>query len=119
MALNSLLWGVALWLFGYLLGFIFFALVPKEMIGWYVMPLGVAATLWVLAKKISREQFGCYVGLGIVWTLIAVILDYLFIVLLLQAGDYYKLDVYLYYALTFVLPVVVGWYRFRGQRSER
>ena len=30
---------------------------------------------------------------------------------MLGATDYYKLDVYIYYALTLVLPVVVGWYK--------
>ena len=33
--LNTLGWGFALWLFGYVLGMLFFAFVPKEFIGWY------------------------------------------------------------------------------------
>ncbi|HEY1303237.1 MAG TPA: hypothetical protein VGF24_06790 [Vicinamibacterales bacterium] len=37
-------------------------------------------------------------------------LVYLFIVKALKPADgYYKLDVYLYYALTFLIPVTVGW----------
>jgi len=86
--LNTVLWGLALWFFGYVLGFVFFALVPKDSIGWYVMPFGLAATLWVLIKKIKREEFGCYVGLGIVWTVLAIALDYVFLVKMLSAFDY-------------------------------
>jgi len=83
--------------------------VPQAIIGWYIMPFGVAATLWVLLKKIKRDKFQCYVGLAIFWTLIAVLFDYLFIVKLLKSASYYKLDVYFYYLLTFVLPILVGW----------
>ena len=70
--LNTIFWGFVLWLFGYILGFVFFALVPQEMIGWFIMPFGVIFTLWILFKKIKRESFICYVGLGVfeqLWSL--------------------------------------------------
>lgn len=45
----------------------------------------------------------------------AVLLDYLFIVKMFKSADYYKPDVYVYYALTLLLPIAVGWYKkFRG-----
>ena len=109
--LNTIFWGFVLWFFGYVLGFVFFALVSKEILGWYIMPFGIAFTLWVLFKKIKREEFGCYVGLGIIWTILAVVLDYVFLFKMLQANDYYKLDVYIYYVLTFALPIAVGWHK--------
>jgi len=109
--LNTISWGFALWLFGYILGFVFFAFVPKDLLGWTIMPFGAAVTLWVLFKKIARKEFKCYIGLGIFWTLIAIIFDYFFIVKLLNSHDYYKSDVYVYYLLTFLLPIVVGWYK--------
>lgn len=114
--LNTVLWGFALWLFGYILGFVFYALVSKEVMGWYILPFGLLATIWVLLKKIKREEFGCYVGLGVVWTIMAVALDYAFIVKMLKAADYYKLDVYIYYVTTLVLPIVVGWYKFKKSK---
>ena len=41
--------------------------------------------------------------------LIAVICDYFFLVKAFNPADgYYKLDVYLYYGLTFILPLAVG-----------
>jgi hypothetical protein len=111
--LNTLFWGFILWLIGYVLGIIFFALVPPAMIGWYIMPLGVLITLWVLVKKIKRESFGCYFGLGLVWAVMAIILDYFFIVKLFQSADYYKADVFVYYALTFILPLLIGWFKMK------
>lgn len=117
--LNTIFWGFILWLFGYFLGIIFFAFIPKEIIGWYIMPLGALATLWVLFKKIKRESFGCYIGLGVVWMIIAMALDYAFIVKLFKSVDYYKSDVYLYYVLTLILPLLVGWYKkTKGQLSN-
>ena len=114
---NTIFWGFILWLFGYILGFVFFALVPKNVLGWYIMPFGIVFTLWVLLKKIKREKFMCYIGLGVIWTIIAVVLDYIFIVKMLKSTNYYKLDVYIYYILTFILPIIVGWYRFKKVKN--
>ncbi len=111
--LNTFFWGFILWLFGYVLGIIFFAFVPQEVLGWYIMPFGLAATLWVLFKKVTRESFVCYVGLGVVWLILAVVLDYIFLVKMLAAVNYYKLDVYVYYLTTLILPILVGWYKIR------
>jgi hypothetical protein len=103
-------WGFILWFVGYALGMILFFIVPISIIGWILTPLGIIITLWVLFKKVKGDSFQYYLFLGIVWTLIAVIFDYFFLVKLLRPADfYYKLDVYLYYALTFILPLVVGW----------
>ena len=115
--LNTVFWGFVLWLFGYVLGFVFFAFVPKDLIGWFIMPFGILATFWVLLKKIKREKLMCYFGLGLIWTILAIVLDYIFIVKMLSAANYYKLDVYVYYILTFTLPLAVGWYKFNKIQS--
>lgn len=107
---DSLGWGFILWLIGYALGIILFPFVPAFAMGWIIMPIGIIITLWALFKKVKSESFRYYLVLAIVWTLIAVIFDYFFLVKALNPADgYYKLDVYLYYALTFVLPLVAGW----------
>ena len=106
---NSLGWGFILWLIGYILGFILFFIIPTSLIGWIIVPIGTVITLWVLFKKIKSEDFKHYLLLAITWTLIAIVFDYLFIVKALNPSDgYYKLDVYIYYVLTFVIPIVVG-----------
>jgi glycine cleavage system pyridoxal-binding protein P len=43
-----------------------------------------------------------------VWLVIAVVADYLSLVKLLNPPAYYKLDVYVYYASTFLIPFLVG-----------
>ena len=105
----AFLWGILLWLFGYLLGIVLFPFVPISYIGWVITPFGLLATWWVLNKKIRLHNIKEYVILGTAWLFIAVTADYLFLVKLLNPADgYYKLDVYLYYLLTFLLPVLSG-----------
>jgi hypothetical protein len=103
-------WGFLLWLVGYILGIVLFMIVPHYLVGWIIMPIGVLLTFWVLHKKIKGNSFQYYLKVAVVWTIIAVVLDYLFLVLVFKPVDgYYKLDVYLYYTLTFLFPLVVGW----------
>ena len=106
---DTLVWGFILWFISYVLGIVLFAFVSPSILGWVIMPIGIAITLWVLFKKIKSESLKRYVLIAIIWTAIAIIFDYFFLVLLFKPADgYYKWDVYLYYALTFILPIVVG-----------
>ncbi|EKD95985.1 MAG: hypothetical protein ACD_24C00231G0001 [uncultured bacterium] len=103
-------WGFLLWLIGYLLGIGLFMVVSPSALGWIIMPAGVIITLWVLFKKVKGDSLGYYLSLAVIWTLIAVVFDYFFLVKAFKPADgYYKLDVYLYYALTFILPLFAGW----------
>ena len=112
--LNTFIWGFVLWLIGYMLGFILFFIVPKEYIGWVITPFASIFTIWVILKKVKRPSLTCYVGLGGVWTIMAIVLDYIFLVTMLKAGTkYYKPDVFLYYILTFTLPLIVGYWKYR------
>jgi len=103
-------WGFVLWLIGYALGFVFFALVPASMIGWIIMPIGAVITLWVAFKKVTGDTLRYYFVVALCWTLIAMLGDYLCIVKALKPADgYYKPDVYLYYTLTLAIPLFAGW----------
>jgi uncharacterized membrane protein len=105
-------WGVALWLIGYILGIVLIRVVPTSLVGWVIMPIGVAITCWVLVNQVRSEGIARYALLAVVWTLIAIVFDYVFIVAAFHPADgYYKPDVYAYYALTFVLPVLIGWWK--------
>ena len=115
--INSLAWGFMLWLIGYILGIVFFMIMPANMIGWAITPIATIITLWVLFKKIEREKFTDCIALGFVWTIMAVILDYIFIVKLFNSANYYKLDVYIYYFLAFAFPVIVGWYKMKSKNK--
>lgn len=106
---DALMWGFALWLIGYVLGIVLFFFVPTLLIGWVITPIGIAITLWVLLKKIKSRSFQQYLILAIVWTLMVIVLDYFLLVKVFKPVDgYYKPDVYLYYLLTFALPILVG-----------
>lgn len=115
---DSLGWGFILWLIGYALGIVLFFAVPPSILGWVIMPIGTAITLLVLFKKVKGDSIRYYLYLAVIWTLIAVVFDYFFLVQALKPADgYYKPDVYLYYTLTFILPLFVGWYK-KGRKSR-
>ena len=110
--LIALGWGVMLWFIGYMLGIALFFLLPVSVIGWVILPIGIIITLWVLLKKIKKQSMQYYIFLAFLWTAIAITFDYFFLVKVLKPEDgYYKLDVYLYYLLTFVLPLAAGLWR--------
>lgn len=103
-------WGFLLWFIGYALSIVLFMIIPHNLIGWVLMPIGTFITLFVLWKKIHAGSFPYYTHLAVIWLFIAVICDYLFLVRVFKPVDgYYKFDVYVYYALTLCLPLVVGW----------
>ena len=81
--------------------------------GWIILviftPFTIVVTWWWFRPR-ERLPLQYYAGVGISWMLIAVVLDYLFIVLLFQSSAYYSLHIFLYYSLMFLIPVGVGIY---------
>jgi flagellar biosynthesis protein FliQ len=110
LAKDALGLGLVLWLMGYALSMVLFAFVPVSLIGWVILPIGTVVALFVAFAKVRGGTFRHFGVVALCWTAIAVIGDYIFIVLLLKPEDgYYKLDVYLYYALTLAIPLFAGW----------
>lgn len=111
--------GVPLWLIGYLASLVLFFSPYAGIMGWILLavftPVTIAVTWWWFRQR-ERLPLQYYACVGVAWTLIAVVLDYLFIVLMFQA-TYYESDVFVYYALTFLIPVGVGLY-LNQARSE-
>lgn len=108
--------GTGLWLIGYLASFMLYFSSFADMMGWIITailtPVTIAITWWWFRAR--NHPLSYYAGVGIVWTGIAIVLDYLMIVRLFQA-TYYAPDVFLYYILTFLIPVGVGLYLNRTQ----
>ena len=105
-------WGFILWFIGYVLGVILIFILLPSLIGWVIMPFGLIITFWVLLKKVKLAGLRDYFILAAVWTVIAVVFDYIFIVQAFHPADgYYKPDVYLYYLLTFIAPLIVYWWK--------
>ena len=117
-ARDALLPGTVLWLLGYLASLVLFVSPFADIMGWVLIaaftPVTIAVAWWWFRARDLALTY--YAGVGAAWTVIAVVLDYLFIVLLFQA-TYYEFDVFVYYALTFLIPVGVGLYLRRGRRE--
>jgi len=113
--------GTGLWLIGYLASLALFFTPLAGIMGWILLivftPVTIAITWWWFRQRESlRVQY--YAGVGVAWMLIAVVLDYLFIVMLFQA-TYYGPDVFVYYAMTFLIPVGVGLYLNRSRHVTK
>jgi len=108
---DTILLGAALWLIGYLASLVLFFSPFHEVMGWILLIVLTPVTIiiaYLWFRKRERLPMEYYAKVGVAWLLIAVVLDYLFIVLLFQA-IYYGVDVFVYYALTFLIPVGVGY----------
>jgi hypothetical protein len=66
---------------------VLFFVFPPSAIGWIVMPIGVVITLWVVASRVPANCVQDFVTLAAVWTAIAVVCDYLFLVKALNPPD--------------------------------
>lgn len=109
-------WGFILWFIGYVLGILFFMVVPPNLIGWVIMPIGTLITFWVAFKKLKRTNlpYYIYIIVALGWTFIAIILDYFFLVKAFKPVDgYYKPSVIIYYCLMFFIPILAGWWKRR------
>jgi hypothetical protein len=105
--------GTFFWLIGYLASLVLYFSPFSYSMGWIILviftPFTIGVTWWWFRER-ERLSLLYYAGVGVAWTLLAVVLDYLFIVLLFNATEYYVPDVLLYYALMFLIPVGVGMY---------
>lgn len=88
--------------------------------GWILLafftPITIVIVLWWFRKR-ERLPLQYYASVGLAWMLIAIVLDYLFIVLLFHAS-YYGIDVFVYYAVTFLIPVGVGLFLNRSRNEQ-
>jgi hypothetical protein len=109
--------GTGLWLIGYLASLVLFFSPYAGIMGWILLiiftPVTIAVTWWWFRQR-KGLSLQYYAKVGTAWVLIAIVFDYLFIVQLFQA-TYYEADVFVYYALTFLIPVGVGLYLVQNQ----
>ena len=102
--------GTVFWMIGYLASLVLFFSPFAESMGWILLivctPVTFIITWWWFRSR--SLPLSSYIRVGIAWTAIAIVFDYLFIVLLFNA-IYYGADVFIYYALTFLIPVIVGY----------
>ena len=111
MLIDAPILGFLIWLIGYLAGMVLYFFVPTDVIGWILFAIFTPIVILICYRRFSKrsESISYYAAVSVIWLVIAIVFDYFFLVSLLNATNYYKLDVYVYYACTFLIPFLVGW----------
>ena len=102
--------GFGLWLAGFLASLPLFFVLPPGLLGWVLFAVFAPITVFVAYLRFHKRQLSLahFIGVALAWLAIAIVFDYIFIVVMFKSVDYYKLDVFLYYATTFLIPLAVG-----------
>lgn len=108
--IDTLLLGFFVWLIGYLAGIVLYFFLSPDVLGWVLFTFFTPIVIFLCYKRFGKrkERISYYALVASVWLIIAVVFDYLFLVKLLNPSNYYKLDIYVYYASTFLIPFLVG-----------
>ena len=107
---DALALGIFVWLIGYLGGIVLYFFLSPDVLGWVLFAVFTPIVILLCYKRFGKrnESISYYASVAAVWLIVAVVFDYLFLVKLLNPPVYYKLDVYIYYASTFLIPFLVG-----------
>jgi hypothetical protein len=107
--------GFGVWLIGYTAGFYIITLPdypavmqqPATLLGFgLVAGLVTTGLAWWRLRGRGPISWRYALAVGASWLGVAVVCDFLFIVLLFHAWSYYRLDIGVYYAVTLVAPVI-------------
>ncbi len=107
--------GFLVWLIGYAMGFVIITLPGYPDVMQQPAVLAVFGTVMaVVTGGLAFWRFrgrrgatwGYACGVGASWLAVAVVCDFVFIVLLFGAWNYYRLDIAVYYAVTLVAPAI-------------
>lgn len=103
--------GAGLWLIGYLASLALFFTPLKGVLGWILFVILTPVTTYIAYRVFGNRKEGLayYAIVAVSWLAIAIVLDYVFIVTLYSQPQYYAPDVFAYYAVTFLIPLMVGW----------
>jgi predicted branched-subunit amino acid permease len=102
--------GIFVWLIGYLGGIVLYFFLSPEILGWVLFAIFTPIVILLCYKRFGKREksISYYASVAAVWLIVALVFDYLFLVKLLNPPVYYKLDVYVYYASTFLIPFLIG-----------
>ena len=108
--------GIVVWAIGYAIGF-YIITIPgyPEVMDQPPMLLTMGAVGTLMTGVVAYLRFRKRSGLnlryalivGVSWLVVAVVFDFLFIVLLFSAYGYYRSHILLYYLLTLIVPTIV------------
>ena len=102
--------GIFVWFTGYLAGIVLYFFLSPDILGWVLFAIFTPIVILLCYMRFGKreESISYYAFVAAVWLIVAVVFDYFFLVKLLNPPIYYKLDVYIYYASTFLIPFLVG-----------
>lgn len=103
--------GTALWAAGYLVSMaVYFSPLDYAIWGKVVLllyiPCAFCFACWYFSGRVLSLRY--LSGVGTAWSMIAIVLDFPFIVFRFGAWQYHGPDVYLYYTAMFFIPVAAG-----------
>lgn len=118
--IDIFVYGVLIWFIGYIASIILFPFVPNNLLGWILCIIFTPITIIIVYFRFKKRNLKllCYFMTGVFWALIAILFDYLFIVRVFHPANYYKLDVFVYYILTFLIPFIIGQYNTRKKKPS-
>lgn len=111
--------GSLLWLMGYVLSLVLFAIIPEKLMAQIILAI-MTPVFFIIAfykLRFKSEHISYYVLIGIVWLSVAVVLDYLFIIRLFNVKNYYDIEVIVYYLITVIIPILIG-IRYRQKKHK-
>ena len=102
--------GTMLWLLGFGFALAIYPFIALTYIGWCVLAIIVPITGYVAARRLATTDRPVkhMLKMSVAWVGIAAAADYKILVQQMHVTNYYKPDVYIYYAFTFLLPILVG-----------
>ncbi len=102
--------GSAIWLLGYVVSIVLYGFVPNSILGLILFVLLTPLTVYIayLRFRKRKETATYYFAVALVWVVLAIAFDYIFIVKAFNSQGYYKADVFVYYLTTFIIPLAVG-----------
>jgi uncharacterized membrane protein YfcA len=115
--MDTLGMGFLVWLIGYAAGFFIITLpgYPDIMLNPIVLVsfsllviLLTAAVAFLRFRKRRRVSWVYAFAVGVGWLAVALVLDFLFIVLMFNALSYYRFHIFVYYALTLSTPTIAA-----------
>jgi len=108
--IDAPLLGIFVWFIGYLAGIVLYFFLSPGILGWVLFAIFTPIIILLCYKRFDRreESISYYAFVAVVWLIVALVFDYLFLVKLLNPPAYYKPDVYVYYASTFLIPLLIG-----------
>jgi len=113
---DTLFTGILVWAIGYAMGFYIITIPgypdvmmqPSVLIG--VSAVGILVTGGIAYLRFRRRSglgWGYALVVGASWLVVALVFDFLFIVLLFGAYGYYRPHILVYYLLTLIVPTIV------------